>query len=128
MKTARIGAAASGRSVIADFRIGHILAASGDGLDGLWPAEAVRDVIDLTRSKDLEAGLRNGVLNRRGVTVRDPEAGGSLERSLAARYERLARGTALEWPRTSAVLNSLAEYYLADARREDEQVERRQWI
>lgn len=128
VKTARIGAAASGRSVIADFRIGHILAASGDGLDGLWPAEAVRDVIDLTRSKDLEAGLRNGVLNRRGVTVRDPEAGGSLERSLAARYERLARGTALEWPRTSAVLNSLAEYYLADARREDEQVERRQWI
>lgn len=128
VKRVRQSAAKVGRAVIADYRIGHILAAAKPGPDGTWPPEPVRDVIEITRSKDLEAGVRTGVFNRRGVTMRDPEAGGSLERKLAADYQRFAEALALEWPRTSALLDALKSTYLADAAREDEMAERRQWL
>lgn len=128
VKRVRQSAAEVGRAVIADYRIGHILSAAKPGPDGIWPPEPVRDVIEITRSKDLEAGVRTGVFNRRGVTVRDPEAGGSHERNLAADYQRFAEALSLEWPRTAAMLDALKTTYLADAAREDDMAEQRQWL
>jgi transcriptional regulator with XRE-family HTH domain len=120
-------AAAVGRAEIADQKIGEALSASPMDADGIWPAVPVRDVIEITRSKDLEVGFAIGLYNRRGVTTRLPSDGGAQERDLAERYRGFAKNTALEWPRTSATLERIAQSYEEDARRHDEDTERMDW-
>ena len=128
IKEARKLAAAAGRPEIADQKIGEALSASPtDADDGLWPARPVRDVVEITRSKHLETGLELGLRNRRGVTTRLPSDGGAQERDLVKRYRDFAAATALEWPRTSAVLERIARGYEEDARWHDEDAERRDW-
>ena len=128
VRQSRVLCARAGRAKVGDLRIGRMLSASQVGDDGAWPAEPIREVLEITRSKALEEGFEFGLYNRRGVTVRMPDDGGEQERTLAARYAGWAKACALEWPRTSAVLDRIADSYLADAKREDEQVERRQWL
>ncbi|MBB5499585.1 hypothetical protein HDG37_003805 [Paraburkholderia sp. MM5384-R2] len=126
VKTVRILCSESGRRDVGDERIGNILAASKSDADGMWPPRAVREVIEATRSKELETGIVLGVLNRRGVTTRGVYDGGEQERALEARYRRLYEASS-EWPRTAGVLDELARNFAADAEREDQRVERRQW-
>jgi hypothetical protein len=57
VKEARSLAKAAGRAEVADSRIGNMLSASPLGTDGNWPAEGVRDVLDLFRSKSMIDGL-----------------------------------------------------------------------
>src|SRR5690606_12557522 len=80
IKEARILAKEAGRQDIADGRIGKMLSASPMGADGNWPAEPVREVVDLFRSKPMIEGFQAGKYNRRGVTTRNPRDGGELER------------------------------------------------
>jgi hypothetical protein len=79
----------------------------------------VRHLLETIGSPSIEAGLHVGVVNSRGVTSRGAYDGGGLERSLADRYRRWAKETALNWPRTSRILRRLAEDYESDARRMD---------
>lgn len=127
IKEARALAKAVGREDIADSRIGNMLSASPMGADGNWPAEAVREAIDLFRSKPMIEGFRVGKRNRRGVTVRMPRDGGELERQEAAKYRAWAKAIAYDHPHTAKALDALAETYDAEARREDEDAERRDW-
>jgi transcriptional regulator with XRE-family HTH domain len=127
VRAARTGCMARGRQEVGDQKIGDILAASQAGEDGVWPPAQVRDVIEEAKSGELETGILIGLINRRGVTVRMPDDGGGQERALAARYRKDAKATALDWPRTAALLERIARSYEEDARREDEAAERRQW-
>lgn len=127
VKEARKLAATLGRADIADEKIGEALAASPVDADGIWPAVPIREVIEITRSRELETGLEIGLLNRRGMTSRSPGDGGALERELVARYRGYSKATALEWPRTSATLERIAKSYEEDARRHDENAARREW-
>lgn len=127
IKEARVLAKAAGRTEIADDKIGVMLSASPDGVDGNWPAEAVRDALDLFRSKPMLEGFRVGKANRRGVTTRMPGDGGEQERVLAAQYRAWAKAIAFEHPHTAKALDELAESYEWDAKREDESAERRDW-
>jgi hypothetical protein len=101
IKEARLLAKVAGRGDIADSRIGAILSASPDGTDGIWPAEAVREVIDDFDSKPMVDGFWIGKRNRRGVTSRMPRDGGRLERDEAAKYRKFAAALAYEYPRTA---------------------------
>ena len=67
------------------------------------PPEPVRKIIELIRSRALEQGFEIGVYNRRGVTVRMPQDGGSQERALAERYRRDAEALRFDWLHTAAV-------------------------
>ena len=127
VRGARAGCMATGRQEVGDQKIGDILAASKAAEDGVWPLAPVRDVIEDAKSVELETGVLLGVINRRGVTVRMPDEGGGLERALAARFRKDAKATALDWPRTAALLERIAQHFEDDARREDEAAERRQW-
>ncbi len=120
VKEARSLAKAAGREEIADSRIGAMLSASPVGADGVWPAEAVREVIDLFRSKSMIDGFRIGRGNRRGVTTRMPRDGGQLERNEAAKYRRYAEALAYDHPHTAKALNTLADSYEDEARHHDE--------
>jgi hypothetical protein len=68
---------------MADYCIGQVLAHAPRDSEGIWPAVPVRDLIEITRSSDLEQGLHVGVHNSRGVTSRAPNDGGAQERDLA---------------------------------------------
>ncbi|AQW30754.1 helix-turn-helix transcriptional regulator [Ralstonia syzygii subsp. celebesensis] len=127
IKEARSLAKEAGREDIADSRIGNMLSASPVGADGNWPAEAVRDVIDLFRSKPMIEGFWIGKSNRRGVTSRMPRDGGSLERQEAAKYRNWAQAIGYEHPHTAKALDTLADSYEEQARHHDEDAERLDW-
>lgn len=127
IKRARQLAKAAGREDVADSRIGVMLSSSPTGEDGNWPAEPVRHVIDLFRSKPMLSGFWVGKLNRRGVTTRHPRSGGALERDEAANYRRWAQQIAFEHPHTAKVLSAIADSYDRDAGYHDESVERMDW-
>jgi transcriptional regulator with XRE-family HTH domain len=127
VKEVRILAAQVGREATADHQIGQVLAHAPRDPEGIWPAVPVRDLIEITRNQELERGLWVGVHNRRGVTTRAANDGGMQERDLARYYRRCSEETALEWPRTSAVLEKIAESYEHEGTRQDEDTERRDW-
>ena len=127
IKEARQRARAVGREEIADSRIGHMLSASPTGTDGYWPAEAVREVIDLFRSRSMMDGFLIGKHNRRGVTSRAMRAGGSLERGEAQTFRTAAKAIAYEHPHTARTLDALADDYERQARKHDERAERLDW-
>lgn len=127
IKDARARAKSSGREEIALERIGHMLAASPIGADGVWPAEPVREVLDIFRSKAMLDGFCMGKVNRRGVTTRMPRDGGVLERRDAGQYRAWANTVAYDHPYTAKVLERLAEWSESDAARADERAERLDW-
>jgi excisionase family DNA binding protein len=124
VKKARLLLSEADRTDIGDEQIGQLLSGSLPGADGAWPAEAVREVIEMVGSKELDSGLYIGRMNSRGITSRGPYDGGDQERALAATYRQWAREVKPQWPRTARVLLQLADSYERDARREDAAAER----
>ncbi len=124
VRQARSELAASGRESVGDEMVGEVLSHSPLGSDGAWPAEAVRDVIEMAGNVRLETGLIIGKSNQRGVTSRGVFDGGDQERALAANFQTMATTVRSRWPRTARVLNRLAESYERDARWHDADAER----
>jgi len=127
IKEARSLAHVAGRLEIADSKIGKMLSASPIGVDGNWPAEAVRDAIDLFRSRAMIEGFWVGKRNRRGVTSRGPRDGGDLERQEAAKHREWAKAISIPHPHTAKALDMLADSYEHEAKRHDEGAERLDW-
>jgi len=115
----------SGRKEIGDDKIGELLSCSQDGEDGIWPYEAIRDVIERIQSPELDKAIICGKRNARGVTSRSPYAGGEQERVLVAKYNNDAESIQLLYPRTADILRSIAKGYEWDAEREDREVDLR---
>ena len=109
-----------GRGDAGDSRIGHMLAASPTGTDGVWPCEAVRDVLDDIATQSIAQGFCIGKGNRRDVTWRGVFEGGAQERTLAAQYKHDASQIAGRWPFTARILRELAEQYEREGQHEDD--------
>jgi len=107
------------RSAIANEHIGAVLRHVPMGSDGIWPHEALRDLIEQQANQDLEAGIRLEVTNSRGATMRGVTDDGSQERGLAARYKADAEQLNDRWHRTAQMLRDLATEDAQDARRWD---------
>lgn len=120
-------AAEACRVDIVDEKIGEILSAAIRAKGEIWPPEPVREIIETLRNRHLETGFEIGLYNRRGVTIRAPTDGGEQERDLADVYRRDAREIAITWPRTSRVLQRIAESYGHDAQREDASADINDW-
>lgn len=103
-----------------------------EAYEGLQRLEAALDEAGFTPSKGnegwrwetLDSGFRAQIYNSRGVTSRGLMEGGDQERELSAHYSKLAENIRPGWPRTSAILQSVADGYAAEARLHDEQVQR----
>ena len=117
----------SGHLSVADIHIGKMLAHSPKGADGVWPAEAVRDVVQVVRSAELDEGICTEIFNKVGVTTRGLNDGGAQERDRAKFYSDAAKATRLRWPRMSAVLARVAENFEEQAKIEDDRAERNNW-
>ena len=95
--------------VSGDEAIGSLISAGPVGEDGAWPAEGVRDVLELEDADDLRNGFGIGIANNRGFTSRGAYDGGSQEREAAAEYEGWADQVESGWPHTARVLRDHAE-------------------
>lgn len=110
---------AKGRNRVGDYLIGVTLAYSPGDPVGAWPHEVVRNLIEDLQSERLESGIETGVYNSRGIVMKSPTEGGSLERDLVERYLSYSRRVSDRWPRTARLLRRIANRYIHDARRED---------
>lgn len=108
---------------VVDDMLGRALASSPLGVEGCWPHESIRDVLEVYgRIDEVAEGFLVGKGNLRGVTARLPSDGGGQELSLARCYATWQRALAITHPRTSQLLGQLAEDYRSQALREDIQV------
>lgn len=99
--------------------IGQILSQAPEDPDGTWPGQAVREIIEASRSKDIEQGIDTAIFNGRGVTWRGMDTGGQPERALADKYQRYAQSTGTQWPRTRRMLQRMTANWDHYARQED---------
>lgn len=110
------------REAIGRHKVGEVLARVPAYDDGIWPCLVARQLLQ----KGLEE-IRNGLeiarYNSRGATMRLVSEGGRQERELVARYQADADRLRLEWPETSALLDSMAKSFAAVARDHDKQAE-----
>jgi hypothetical protein len=121
---ARTLARDAGRGEIGDVRIGKVLAHARGDDDDTWPTRPVRDLIERVASLELEEGFQVEIYNSRGPTSRGLLDGGAQERELVTKHDDLAARIRDGWPRTAALLSSLARGYEREARRHDEETER----
>jgi transposase-like protein len=124
VRSARLALSDCGRAPIGDEQIGAVLSASPPGLDGVWPAEPVRDLIETIGNQRIDTGFHIGKANRRGITSRGVFDGGAQERELERQYQALADRIATRWPRTARILRGIAEDYGREAKRNDAEAER----
>ena len=122
VERARERLAAIDRAEVGDIMIGTALAASPAGPDGEWPTAAVRDLIEMLQSDDIDDGIYTAIRNQRGVTRRSLTAGGDQERELAAGLRHKALRFR-RWTRTAAIFEHLTLAYEHAAGIEDREAE-----
>jgi hypothetical protein len=118
--------AEEGHQTITAQQVGRVLCYSPSGMDGAWPHEAVRDLIDELENRELETGFEIGTHNKRGVVTRSLQDGGRQERDLADQFASWTGQIRHRWPRTADVLRRIEESYRDQARREDRETELRE--
>lgn len=108
------------REKITDQRIGALLAhAPSSQVDGAWPHEAVRAVIEHVASEEVELGVAVERFNMRGVYSKAIGEGGQQELALAKQYQDWA-AMMPDSPRTAAMLMGVEEKWLREAQRADQ--------
>jgi hypothetical protein len=116
---------ANGRIEVCDSQIGEQLSYAPFDADGLWPCQAVREILETVTTDEILRGFKRGVCSQRGETSREINEGGEQERELVQKYRAHAEKCKVAWPRTALALRSIAEYYEADAKWHDEHAEAR---
>jgi addiction module HigA family antidote len=102
-----------GRLVVGEHAVGHLLAKSKPGADGIWPSEPIREVLEEVGTKEIAVGMSIGLYNSRGVHARGP--GGDQERELAAKYRGWSKTVAVNSPFTARLLEEIARTYDREA-------------
>lgn len=112
-------AEAEDRLAIGDEYIGHLLAHAPFDSDGAWPHRVVRQLIEDLSSAQFELGIEVERFNMRGPQTRAMYEGGNQERALAQQIREWATA-ARAWPRTSGMLERIAQSWDEHGAREDE--------
>jgi addiction module HigA family antidote len=107
-----------GRLDVGDLSLGKLFSEASEGVDGVWPCEPVRDVLEQIQSEEISRGLTIGLHNARGVHWRGE--GGEQERELAKMYRKWASALEFSHPFVSTtILKDMAKDYERQAERED---------
>jgi len=81
------------------------------GVDGAWPHEVLRDLIERLESEDFERGIDVGITNSRGFFFQEYGRRREQEREIAGRYDGYAKIVRMRWPRTGRMLDLIADGY-----------------
>ena len=108
-----------GRLVVGDIQIGRLLSNSPADVDGKWPCDVVRDVLEATNSIHIETGMCEGVLTPLGVVVEYRGKGGDHDRALAEKYRKWQNQVSSRHSFTRSMLGKIAETYERRARTQD---------
>ncbi len=117
-----------GRERVADVCLGKLFSNAPVGVDGVWPNEAVRGVMEELKSENISIGAYTGLYNARGSHWR--REGGDQERELANKYRAWADALQFMHPFVSStVLMKLVNTYEREAEQHDAEVgiQRRLW-
>ena len=107
-----------GRAEIADVCLGKLFSNAPIGRDGVWPNEAVRDVMEDLHSEHISHGAYVGLFNARGVSSYGK--GGAQKREQAARYRTWANTLQFTHPFvSSSLLMSIVATYEHEAEEND---------
>ena len=110
------------RSNVVPSYIGRVLAHAAPE-EGVWPPIAIARTIERLKSPKVENGMIIERFNMRGVYTKAMFEGGRQERELAQQARDWARARSA-FPRTKAMLNSIAKRWDAEAKSADEQADR----
>ena len=100
-----------GRRKIGDLRIGDLLATSSEeGEDGVWPSEAVRNVLEEVCNREIAGGFGTGRFNSKGMNFRWGDSG-DPEREEQAKYVEWSKKIRYSHPKVSRILQNIADDY-----------------
>lgn len=109
-----------GYLAIALDHLGKALSSSPLDVDGNWPHESIRGLLErMDRHDELKDAFVAGRYTDRGVTIRSIGEGGEQERLLAQQYRLWQNALSIRWPVTSGVLGRIAADFDRDAVRMD---------
>lgn len=94
-----------------DLQIAFILAHTPGDNDGAWPHVGVRNLIERLNNGLIDRHIQIENYNNRGVVTGGLNDGGKKERELAERYKKMSDTVKAKWPRTGAMLRTMAESY-----------------
>ena len=101
------------REPVAEIFIGQLLGRGPKGEDGIWPHEAVREVLEDIGTSGLSNGIQIGHSNSRGAVWRGE--GEEQERALAATFREWSRQISSLYLFTVQLLEDMAQMYDRDA-------------
>lgn len=102
-----------------DLELANVLARTPYDTDGCWPHRSARKIIEELDNSVINRHIQSYVYNNRGVTTRGPHDGGTQERSLVGKYQKMSEQITADWPITASVLKGIADFYAREATRED---------
>lgn len=111
------------RLEVADMHIGQVLAEYPENV-AEWPQEIIFQVIEEINTDSIKRNYSSAMFNKRGSSSRGPFDGGDIERGKASYFENLANQFKNKYPNVADIFKRLAEGYLIDAKRMDDQATR----
>ena len=106
---------------VGDEQIGEMLGrVTLRGKDGIWPTEAIREVLEEVHSDDIKRGILIGEFNMRDAYI---ISGGQEQLDSAQKYEAQAQQVDNQWPETAKLLRRIAAGYRTDAQDEKARAE-----
>jgi hypothetical protein len=112
------------RIEVADMHIGRLLARYPENISN-WPPDEICNVIETINTDDIKSGFRSATWEKRSSSTRGPFEGGEIERGHVKYFKDLSSKHKNKFPNTAIIFNDLAKGYEADARRMDEEAQKR---
>lgn len=110
------------RELVGQHQVGEVLARVPPPEDGVWPCRVARQYLE-DGFREIGRGMEIARFNSRGVVSKSLTEGGAQERKLAYDLQNGADKIKTSWPRTAALLDDMARYYLHQAELEDGRAE-----
>ncbi|MBS1595815.1 MAG: hypothetical protein JST90_15995 [Bacteroidetes bacterium] len=120
---ARKLAAEADRLEVADMEIAKVFAQYPEK-DSEWPPEIISTIIEEIDTDSIKRNFSAAIFNKRGVTVRGPFDGGTIERNEATHFDKLAKFNKRRHPKVAKILSDLALSYSSRAEQLDAEAQR----
>jgi len=118
-------AAENGRIKAADINIGKLLAQYPEEPDKVWPPDEICDLIETVNSEEIKINFSAATYSKRGSSIRGCFDGGDIERTNASYFQQLAKAHQNKFPSVTGIFEKLAKQYEEEAKRMDEDSERK---